>query len=115
MPISEDEWESQKQWTEVERAIGEFLEGVAPRAYSVTELHELLEDGGAVTAPEDDFWCEEDEKEAQEEIEIGPMDVSEREVQEAVTVLRDGEYLESKRIETPEGPVTYYRRWDGCF
>jgi hypothetical protein len=115
MPISEDEWESEKQWTDVERAVGEFLDEVKPRAYSVSELHELLHHGGTVTAPEDDICWGEDEEEAPEEIEIVPMDVGEREVQEAVTVLRDAEYLESKRIETAEGPVTYYRRWECAF
>ncbi|WP_311174212.1 hypothetical protein [Halobellus ordinarius] len=115
MPISEDEWESEKQWTEVERAIGEFLDAVQPRAYSVPELHELLQHGGTVTAPEEEIWCDEDDEQEPEEIEIVPMDVTEREVQAATTVLRDAEYLESKRIETAEGSVTYYRRWECAF
>ena len=113
MPISEDEWESGKQWSEVERAVAEFLDAVEPRAYAVPELYDLLVDGGTVVPPETDTWCDEDEE--TESVDVAAMDVTERQVRAAVTDLRDAEYLESKRIETPEGPVTYYRRWDGCF
>jgi hypothetical protein len=107
MPISEDEWESGKEWTEVERAVAEFLEAVAPRAYAVAELDELLVEGGTVEPPGDDL-CDDDP----DPVSVAPMDVTEREVRAAVTNLRDAEYLESKRVDTADGVVTYYRRSD---
>jgi len=107
MPISEDEWESGKQWTEVERAVAEFLTAVAPRAYAVAELDELLAEGGRVDPPTDDW--DDDEPDP---VRVAPMDATEREVRAAVTTLRDAEYLESKRVDTADGVVTYYRRSD---
>ena len=106
MPITEDEWESGKEWTEVERAVAEFLSAVSPRAYAVAELDELLVEGGTVDPPTDDCW-DDDEPES---VRVAPMDVTEREVRAAVTNLRDAEYLESKRVDTADGVVTYYRR-----
>ena len=113
MPISDDEWESEKQWDDVERAVAEFLDAVAPRAYAAAELHALLLDGGTVDAPPQDTWCDEEDEDEPERIDVAPMDVTEREVRKAVTDLRDAEYLASKRIETDDGVVTYYRRADG--
>ncbi|MDQ2055105.1 MULTISPECIES: hypothetical protein [Halobellus] len=114
MPISDDEWESGKQWTEVERSVAEFLDAVEPRAYTVPELHDLLADGGTVVTPETDTWsdCEDDDD---DEVDVAPMDVTERQVREAVINLRDAEYLASKRIETDGGTTTYYRRSNGAF
>jgi hypothetical protein len=114
MPISDDEWESGKQWTDVERAVAEFLDAVAPRAYAVPELHDLLADGGTVAPPEVDTWdCDDDDE--PDEVDVAPMEVTERQVRRAVTELRDAEYLASKRIETDDGVVTYYRQSDGAF
>ena len=115
MPISEDEWESGKQWSEVERAVAEFLDAVEPRAYAVPELYDLLVDGGTVVPPETDTWCDEDEDEETESVDVAAMDVTERQVRAAVTDLRDAEYLESKRIQVDDGVVTYYRRGDHAF
>ncbi|RLM57457.1 hypothetical protein DVK02_06730 [Halobellus sp. Atlit-31R] len=115
MPINDDEWESGKQWTDVERAVAEFLEAVAPRAYAVSELHDLLVDGGTFATPETETWCGEDEDGEggdPDEVDVAPMDVTERQVHQAVTELRDADFLASKRIETSEGVVTYYRRSD---
>ncbi|MGQ4554999.1 hypothetical protein [Halobellus sp. GM3] len=111
MPISDDEWDSGKQWDDIERAVAEFLDAVEPRAYAVPELHDLLADGGTVTAPETDTWCDEEDDEP-ERIDVAPMDVTAREVHTAVLDLRDADYLSSKRIETDDGVVTYYRRSD---
>jgi len=111
MPISQDEWESGKEWTDVERAVAEFLAAVTPRAYSVAELDELLVEGATVEPPQDDCW---DDGEP-DSVRVAPMDVTEREVRTAVTNLRDAEYLESKRIDTAEGVVTYYRRSELAF
>ena len=111
MPISDDEWESGKEWTDVERSIAEFLTAVAPRAYAVPELDELLVEGAAVEPPADGDWSDE----APDPVTVAPMDVTEREVRAAVTTLRDAEFLESKRVDTPDGVVTYYRRADACF
>jgi hypothetical protein len=111
MPISDDEWESGKEWTAVERALAEFLTAVAPRAYAVAELDELLVEGGTVDPPADDDWSDEEP----DPVTVAPMDVTEREVRTAVTTLRDAEFLESKRVDTADGVVTYYRRADACF
>lgn len=111
MPISDDEWESGKEWTDVERAVAEFLAAVSPRAYSVAELDELLVEGATVEPPQDDCW-DDDEPES---VRVAPMDVTEREVRTAVTNLRDAEYLESKRVDTSGGVVTYYRRSEMAF
>jgi hypothetical protein len=113
MPISEDEWQSGKQWNDVERAVAEFLKAVEPRAYTVPELYDLLVDGGTVVPPETDTWC--DEEDEREDVDVAPMDVTERQVRAAVTDLRDAEYLESKRIQTDEGVVTHYRLGDNAF
>lgn len=113
MPISDDEWQSGKQWTTVERAVAEFLSAVAPRAYTVPELHDLLADGGTVTPPQTDVWGDESDEHA--DVDVAPMDVTEREVQEAVTTLRDGDTLESKRIQTDDGVHTHYREADSGF
>ncbi|MFB6092887.1 MAG: hypothetical protein ABEK02_07750 [Haloquadratum sp.] len=113
MPLSEDEWESGRQWDDIERAVAEFLDAVAPRAYAVGELHDLLVDGGVVVAPEDDTWDDEDD--GPEEVEVAAMDVTEREVRKATTDLRDADYLESKQVQTDDGFVTYYRRADCGF
>ncbi|MFD1597379.1 hypothetical protein [Halobellus rarus] len=113
MPISEDEWESGKQWDDVERAVAEFLEAVEPRAYTVQELHDLLVDGGTVVPPETDSW--DDEGDETDDVDVAPMDVTERQVRAAVTDLRDAEYLESKRIQVSGGVVTYYRRGEHAF
>ncbi|SEF72095.1 hypothetical protein [Halobellus limi] len=113
MPISEDEWESGKQWDDVERAVAEFLDAVEPRAYTVEELHGLLVDGGTVVPPETDTW--DDEADGAEDVDVAPMDVTERRVRSAVTDLRDAEYLESKRIQVDDGVVTYYRRGEHAF
>ncbi|MFA1611477.1 hypothetical protein [Halobellus rubicundus] len=121
MPISDDEWESGRAWTDLERAVAEFLGAVGPRAYSVPELHELLVDGGTVAPPESDEAGldvvrddEHDETASadSERVDVARMDVTEREVREAVTGLRDAEYLDSKEIRTGDGFVTYYRRCD---
>lgn len=122
MPISEDEWASGRAWTDLERAIAEFLGAVDPRAYSVSELHELLVDGGAVVPPgsDDDSGLEvvhgndhdEPDRPDPGRIDVARMDVTEREVRDAVTGLRDAEYLDSKEIRTADGFVTYYRRCD---
>jgi hypothetical protein len=114
MPISDDEWKSGKQWDDIERAVAEFLDAVEPRAYTVAEVHELLVDGGTVTAPPQESWCDEDD-DGPERVDVAPMDVTERAVRKAITGLRDAEYLASKRIETDEGVTTYYRRGDGAF
>lgn len=106
MPISDDEWESGKEWTGVERAVAEFLAAVGPRAYSVAELDGLLAEGATVDPPDDECWDDTDP----EPVRVAPMDVTEREVRAAVTSLRDAEYLESKRVDTADGVVTYYRR-----
>jgi len=122
MPISEDEWESGREWTDLERAIAELLGAVDPRAYSIPELHELLVDGGTVVPPAPDGdpgldVVRGDEPECfegsdPERVDVARMDVTEREVREAVTALRDAEYLDSKEIRTADGFVTYYRRCD---
>jgi len=111
MPITEDEWESGKEWTDVERAVAEFLAAVSPRAYSVAELDELLVEGATVEPPQDDCWDDDDP----ESVRVAPIDVTEREVRAAVTNLRDAEYLESKRVDTAAGVVTYYRRSEMAF
>lgn len=111
MPISEDEWESGKEWTDVERTVAEFLAAVAPRAYSVAELDELLVEGATVEPPQGDCWDDEEP----EPVRVAPTDATEREVRTAVTNLRDAEYLESKRVDTPDGAVTYYRRSEMAF
>ncbi len=108
MPISEDEWESGKEWTEVERAVAEFLNAVAPRAYAVAELDEPLAEGGTVEPPADDW-----DDDGSDPVSVAPMDVTERAVRTAVANLRDAEYPESKRVDTADGVVTYYRRADG--
>ena len=104
MPITDDEWESGKEWTAVERAVAEFLGAVSPQAYAVGELHELLAEGGTVDPPADG-WDEDTDP-----VRVAPMDVTERAVRAAVTTLRDAEFLESKRVDTADGVVTYYRR-----
>ena len=109
MPISDDEWESGKEWTDIERSIAEFLTAVAPRAYAIPELDELLVEGATVEPPADE-WDDDDAP-----VTVAPMDVTEREVRAAVTRLRDAEFLESKRVDTADGVVTYYRRADACF
>ena len=111
MPISDDEWESGKEWTNIERTVAEFLAAVAPRAYSVAELDELLVEGATVEPPQDDGWDDEEP----DPVRVAPMDVTEQEVRIAVTNLRDAEYLESKRVDTPAGVVTYYRRSEMAF
>jgi len=107
MPISDDEWESGKEWTEAERAVAEFLTAVAPRAYAVPELDELVAEGGTVDPPGDD-WDDDDP----DPVRVAPLDVTERAVRAAVTNLRDAGYLESKRVDTADGVVTHYRRSD---
>jgi len=110
MPITEDEWESGKEWTEVERAVAEFLAAVAPRAYAVAELDELLVEGGTAEPPVGE-WDDDNP----DPVTVAPMDVTEREVRAAVTNLRDADYLASKRVDTTDGVVTYYRRSDYDF
>jgi hypothetical protein len=110
MPISDDEWESGKEWTDVERSIAEFLTAVAPRAYAVPELDELLVEGGTVEPPTDEW-----DDDPADPVTVAPMDVTEREVRAAVTRLRDAAYLESKRVDTADGVVTYFRRSDCSF
>ncbi|SMP30350.1 hypothetical protein [Halobellus salinus] len=105
MPITDNEWESGKEWTEVERAVAEFLSAVSPRAYAVAELDELLVEGGSVDPPADEW-----DDDGPDPVRVAPMDVTERAVRTAVTNLRDAEFLESKRVDTADGVVTYYRR-----
>ncbi|MFB6252328.1 MAG: hypothetical protein ABEI27_11715 [Halobellus sp.] len=120
MPITDDEWESGRQWTDVERAIAEFLDAVAPRAYAVAELHQLFVGGGTVTAPDgndglDVVRDEDADREVDADparVDVAPMDVTERELRAAANGLRDAEYLDSKAIRTADGFVTYYRRCD---
>ncbi|SDX85037.1 hypothetical protein [Halobellus clavatus] len=121
MPISDDEWESGREWTDTERAVAEFLDAVAPRAYAVAELHQLFVDGGTVTVPESDesgLDVVRDEDAEQEfdsdtsRVDVAPMDVTERELRAAANGLRDAEYLDSKAIRTADGFVTHYRRCD---